>query len=137
MKAKNDAIRDAEKIGIVHSNNIDDFEIESKMEIPFDVHTNVNSNEIENNENDNDIDDDYYSENDADQTAFTTVLDDTGEKRLVRKSYLVWSLTDPHAKLSKDRLRRFKSVPQKRKGCHSAKSECQPDITKKAQKTSQ
>lgn len=45
---------------------------------------------------------------------FTYVIDESGEQRMIRKSTLVWMLTEPGISISKDRLRRVQ-ISKKRK----------------------
>lgn len=49
------------------------------------------------------------------QNAFTKILDENGVERIIRISNFVWMLTDPSAPIGKDRLRRFRTLAQKRK----------------------
>lgn len=48
------------------------------------------------------------------KSPFTIVMDEDGKESIVKKSCLVWMLTEPSVGLSKDRLRRVQ-VTKKRK----------------------
>lgn len=127
-KAKEQAKADALLFGIVNSNDIENFRIES----------NIKSNtQIESDGADYDDDDDIDSSNDcydieeafqadefiADETQidedelgenspFLYVIDENNKKCMIRKSSYVWMLQDSNEKLSNDRLRRYR-VPRK------------------------
>lgn len=82
----------------------------------FDFHTRINVNDIEDDldideENHDEIlDEDNLIEEAAytEETAYTTIVDENDKEVLVRKSTLVWMLTEPSVSLSKDRLRRVR-----------------------------
>lgn len=105
LKAKEAAINNAHDLGINQFRDIDH----------FDFSTNI---VVQNEDSDNDEDSDHEEfcdmlsadENDDKTDAYTYVVDEDGIQRKIRKSTLVWMLTDPYIPLSKDRLRRFKSV---------------------------
>lgn len=109
LRAKQEAIRDAQGFGMNDFNEIDDFSIRSNLQVNAEEHE-IYEEEDNNNELDENNDDRSENEDDTDleATAFTTIVDENGIKRIIRKSALVWSLTDPSATVSKDRTRRFK-----------------------------
>lgn len=104
-KAKEAAVVDAVSMGICPE--IVDY---------FDFHTRINVNDIEDDldideENHDEIlDEDNLIEEAAytEETAYTTIVDENDKEVLVRKSTLVWMLTEPSVSLSKDRLRRVR-----------------------------
>lgn len=132
MEAKNEAIRDAEGLGMIEFANIDDFQIKSNLQVSEDGSDECsdeqsefvttegrveNVDEFEPHES-SDIGPNFETDgnNDTlDDTAFTTILDENGTERLIRKSTLVWMLTDSSTKLSNDRIRRFKKKNRKNK----------------------
>lgn len=126
-EAKKDAIEDARIFGM-GSDNIDTHEFQSNL---FVVTENEIDIEDENETDENfsekggffnemlDNEDDYEEDEQLNEkfesnSAFTKVVDESGETRIIRKSTLVWMLTEPGVVLSKDRLRRVQ-VSKKRK----------------------
>lgn len=55
-----------------------------------------------------------HKNSEIDSSPFVRISDDNGEDRTIRKSTLIWLLTDSTPKLSNDRLSRVKSTPQKK-----------------------
>lgn len=121
-KAKIEAIQDAEKFGMVCSENIDQYNISSRINF-----TTVPEEDIDDfgecfdsNEYESTILDPITENNDAspDQahdcaSAFVQITDESGVQRKVRKSTFIWMLTEPSQFLSKDRLSRFRSRKRK------------------------
>lgn len=109
LLAKQEAIKDAQGFGMNDFNGIDDYLIRSNLEVNAEEHE-IFEEEDDNNELIENNDDQSENEDDTvlQDTAFTTVVDENGIKRIIRKSALVWSLTDSSATVSKDRTRRFK-----------------------------
>lgn len=60
------------------------------------------------------ISEDDIQEENIENTHYTNVIDENGDKKIIRKSTLVWLFTEPGAAVSKDRLRRVQ-VTKKRK----------------------
>lgn len=128
-KAKEQSILDAQEFGMTGPYDIDDFQIQSRLQIKDLDIISEDSEDDENIRNENfDYDDYQINPVDGDgaslgagnaladgKTAFTTVLDENGIERTIRKSSLLWMLTEPSTALSKDRLRRFQTVEKKRK----------------------
>lgn len=122
FKAKQMAIDDAKIFGIIDFQDIDEFQIRSRInlyseeessdeenEICFEMHElDVNHNEV-NEESGEDIFEDGIRKD------LVKVIDENGVERIIRKSTYVWMLTDPSVRLSNDRLRRFQSTLKKRK----------------------
>lgn len=120
-RAKLEAIEDAQKFGIEQC-SVD--ALESSLFLSVDQ--NECDDEVDNDEGDNDLDGDFQNvpdvpfddEEDNDNqleadSAFTTVTDEDGQQRVIRKSTFVWLLTEPGSVVSKDRLRRVQ-VSKKR-----------------------
>lgn len=114
VKAKEAAIDDALAFGM-NSDNIDGYEFQSHLNLTMDDDVLADLNDEE-----DDFIDENYEEN-ADFTTedepvgmevldpnsiFTTVIDENGQEIELRKSTLIWMLTEPGVGLSKDRLRR-------------------------------
>lgn len=124
-KAKEHSILDAQELGMMRPYDFDDFQIQSRLKIKDLVMIGEESEDEENIRNENFEFHDYQINPDdedgasnalADEkTAFTTVLDENGIERTIRKSSLLWTLTEPSTALSKDRLRGYQSVAKKRK----------------------
>lgn len=123
--AKEQSILDAIEFGMTGPYDIDDFQIQSRLQMKDLDMIDVDSEDEENIQNENSEFHDYQinpeedvdasNELAAEKTAFTTVLDENGIERTIRKSSLLWMLTEPSTALSKDRLRRFQSAIKKRK----------------------
>lgn len=119
-KAKEAAINDALAFGM-QSENIDEYQIHSHFN--FVVDDIIEEEETEENilfeeehQND-DIAADFENENSQGldpQSAFVSVINDQEKEVIIRKSHLIWMLTEPGVGLSKDRLRRVR-VAKKRK----------------------
>lgn len=105
QKAKLAAICDAIKFGI-NANDIEQFQFQTRITM------NENDDETfydDEEEMDNQlaISADDIIDNELDENSnFTKVIDESGNERIVRKSTLIWMLTEPGPALSKDRLRR-------------------------------
>lgn len=102
--AKKAAIADAKSLGI-DPENFDQYEFKSRVSTGSHDQT-VPSNillEEDLGENDSiDINDDNSVEN----SPFTTIIDENGKEMMVRKSTLVWMLSERSISISNDRLRR-------------------------------
>lgn len=101
-QAKQAAIHDANRFEM-DPNDIDVYQLQSNISI--------DENDDENIYDDDDVSSSMITESldieESDQRSnLTSVIDENGDERVVRKSTLVWMLTEPGAKLSKDRLRR-------------------------------
>lgn len=133
-EAKRDAIKDTTDLGINNLYEIENsdlgttnIEAESDDDIDDDLDTDSNEDANEDSYEDENIHENcsMEEENREDDTeqcedvdlnigsSYTTVLDEKGIKRIVRKSTLVWMNIDPTVPLSKDRLKRFISVKRK------------------------
>lgn len=133
LKAKEEAINDARSFGMTEFHNIDIFSIETniqlsdntidydngdedndkEMKLGIEIETNETEADMEK-ERDEDKGTGFDDEEIGEKSIFTIVTDEDGIKWKVRKSSLVWMLTDPSTSLSKDRLRRFKAVSKKK-----------------------
>lgn len=122
-KAKEEAIEDARKFGM-QCNDIENYQFKS--------HSTADLNDEE--ENDENVIDEIFEDtiNISDDfevvpedepfdmevldpnSHFTSVIDESGQQRIIRKSTLVWMLTEPGIAISKDRLRRVQ-ISKKRK----------------------
>lgn len=115
IKAKELAIENAKEFGMLNTDNIDYFEIKSKLRFQEDENE-INTDLVENN-----IEETYESIDDSEEdgieedSPFTIVIDESGIKRVVRKTTYVWMLSEQSEKLSKDRLRRVQVNLKKRK----------------------
>lgn len=98
-EAKQSASREAHVFGM-DSNNIDEYQFRTTISLA----------EIYEEEDDEAISDmlaePFENRDSEEKSRFTTVIDENGEERILRKSTLVWMLTEPGVGLSKDRLRR-------------------------------
>lgn len=127
-EARKRAIEDALKFGMTNSQNIENYEIHSRLtpeaegngtndELPFadddgdiiDINNEIDDMTCENDEQ---MKEDFepLDEN----SPLTAIVNEDGSSSIVRKSCLVWMLTEPGVGLSKDRLRRVQ-VTRKRK----------------------
>lgn len=124
VRAKQDAVIQANKFGMMDTENIDNFEIVSNLviddneedfefdeNIDYEIMAHENNECIERQEKENVSEGDNIDEN----SSVTVVYDEDGVKRIVRKSTLLWMLCEPSEKLSKDRLRRVQVNQKKRK----------------------
>lgn len=105
------AIENAAKLGMIDINNIDEFEINSK--INFDDVEDDSDDCIENFiDEEAEVDQMDVDEFNTDEmnvevnSRFVVVRDENGIKRKIPKSTLIWMLTEPSERLSNDRLRR-------------------------------
>lgn len=106
-EAKAEAIEEANKFGMTCTGQIDEFSIFSKVNFDNDDDEQEDVfDDIENEMEMRDPDDDSFS-------AFVLIKDENGVERKVRKSTLIWMLTEPSQFLSKDRLSRFRSRKRK------------------------
>lgn len=108
-EAKRKAIEDALEFGMF-SENIETHEFHSNQ-IIYENDEDEEFDEISvddpmNQDDFSDFPDRFVENSEQPQSAFTTVVDADGKTRTIRKSTLVWILTEPGASLSKDRLRR-------------------------------
>lgn len=87
----------------IRPGSFDTYEFQSKIDEITDEENDL-SNQIE----EGPEEDEYANEDDelTEQTAFTKIIDENGEEFTIRKSTLVWMLTEPSVSISKDRLRR-------------------------------
>lgn len=111
-KAKEEAINTAHAFGM-QGIDIDNFDIDTRLSIEESSDDDMDIIDLAEQNSAND-----WSEQSDDselQNAFTKILDENGVERIIRKSTFVWMLTDPSAPISKDRLRRFRTLAQKRK----------------------
>lgn len=92
-KAKQAAIEDAAFLGI--SPEFEEYAFQSRIDMQDIIDDDCSMEEDENEDSDPD-----------DETAFTTIVDENGEEMIIRKSTLVWMLTEPSIAMSNDRLRR-------------------------------
>lgn len=109
IRAKEIAVIQAQKFGMMDASNIDDFEIVSNLVIDdneddIEIDEDIDS-EIMANEN-NECCEHEGDENIEENLPFTAVYDVDGVRRVVRKSTLLWMLCEPSETISKDRLRR-------------------------------
>lgn len=123
VKAKDEAIQDALEFGM-ECDNIDSYEFKSHSVV--DLNDEEDADEIfidENCENTMNIFNDFEVETEDEpldmeildpKSNLTSVIDENGQQRIVRKSTLVWMLTEPGIAISKDRLRRVQ-ISRKRK----------------------
>lgn len=118
IRAKEIAVIQAQKFGMMDASNIDDFEIVSNLVIDDnedDIEIDEdNDSEIMANEN-NECCEHEGDENIEENLPFTAVYDVDGVRRVVRKSTLLWMLCEPSETISKDRLRRVQINQKKRK----------------------
>lgn len=99
-EAKKTAIADAISLGM-HPANFDHFEFHTRIDFEItqnDITDTLSDEEIEESDNEED--------SSAENSPFTTVIDENGMELVVRKSTLVWMLSERGAAISKDRLRR-------------------------------
>lgn len=102
-EAKQKAIDDGRSFGI-RSENFEEYQFQSRINVDeySDDEDAVNMgieerpNEVDANEGDEE----------SEHTPFTKIIDENGEEYLIRKSSLVWMLTEPSVSISKNRLRR-------------------------------
>lgn len=105
-KAKEIAVDDALFFGM-SPDNFEEFTFQSKVNMDKQYKTDSANILLD----DGDLDDAEQTDLDDDnieEGAFTTIVDENGEEILIRKSTLVWMLTEPSAVISKDRLRRVR-----------------------------
>lgn len=125
QRAKQSAIEDAHRFGLTTENiDIDSYKFVSGVETSEDEIEDITEDDFTNNDIElNDPDNDFTIYEDDEQTdvesldeksPFTIVTDEDGKESIVKKSCLVWMLTEPSVGLSKDRLRRVQ-VTKKRK----------------------
>lgn len=125
QRAKQSAIEDAHRFGLTTENiDIDSYKFVSGVETSEDEIEDITEDDFTNNDIElNDPDNDFTIYEDDEQTdvesldeksPFTIVTDEDGKGSIVKKSCLVWMLTEPSVGLSKDRLRRVQ-VTKKRK----------------------
>lgn len=106
--ARTKAIENAAKLGMSTVNNIDTFEIRSNMK--FDEENDIDdcTENISDEDEEVILDDTDAEKQKIDQNApLVVVSDENGIKRTIRKSTLVWMLTEPSERISNDRLKRF------------------------------
>lgn len=120
--AKQQAVDEANAFGMVYTENIDEFIIDTRTNA--DIYDDdeacgegpsYSSNEDHSDSPETDMQDENATEElvyDC-PSAFVEVRDENGVERIVRKSTLIWMLTEPSQFLSKDRLNRFKSAKRK------------------------
>lgn len=108
LKAKEAALNDTHNLGIIESHEIDHFNFSTNIVPQNDEYDSDADCDFGNN-NDNLCENLAAEEDDDNGNAYTFVVDEDGIQRKIRKSTLVWMLTDPYVPLSKDRLRHFKS----------------------------
>lgn len=85
----------------MHPANFDHFEFHTRIDFEItqnDITDTLSDEEIEESDNEED--------SSAENSPFTTVIDENGMELVVRKSTLVWMLSERGAAISKDRLRR-------------------------------
>lgn len=116
LKAKEEAIKDATKFGMDCFEGIEEYEFHSKlvfnaMDDEYSDDENERLNAFEEIENEEWV----ASEELGKFSPFVAVNDEDGVPRIIRKSTLLWMLTEPSEKLSKDRLRRVQVNTKKRK----------------------
>lgn len=106
--AKAAAIEDGLLLGM-RPDNLDGYQFNSKIDVEA-VCNDCDDIVIEDDqhESDEEIDNDNADEN----SALTTIIDDNGRELLIRKSTLVWMLSERGAAISKDRLRRVQVSKQ-------------------------
>lgn len=114
-KAKEAAIMEASRFGMFNTTNIDEFKIPSNILLDceddfIDEETeDEHEHERENDWNNEAIENQLADENINESSPLTVVYDEDGNRRIVRKSTLVWMLCEPSETLSKDRLRRVQA----------------------------
>lgn len=115
LNAKNIAIRDAQLFEMTEFDDIDNFQIQSKLQINDSAEQFNNDSDEERSQEAEMASNLLSSDEDVElnDTAFTTVTDEDGIKRKIRKSALVWMYRDPSVKPSKDRFRRFRKIRKK------------------------
>lgn len=116
-EAKQLAIQDASCFGMSTTNNIDKYEIHTRIFIDDSDEENEDEGRDEMNhvEDLSILDDDLNNISEAENSTLTSIIDEYGIERTVRKSTLIWMLTEPSEYLSKDRIRRFHQSNKKRK----------------------
>lgn len=113
-EAKQRAIQDALCFGMATTNTIDNYEIHTRIFI--DDSDNESEGEETNRVEDVSFEaDDLNNLSQTENSRFTSIIDENGIERTVRKSTLIWILTEPSEYLSKDRIRRFQQNTKKRK----------------------
>lgn len=127
-EAKKRAIEDALKFEMTDTQNIENYEIRSRLTPETDQNDTDDEILFADDEGDgieiNSQFDDMIFENDEqigeefepldEKSPLTVIVNEDGSSSIVRKSCLVWMLTEPGVGLSKDRLRRVQ-VTRKRK----------------------
>lgn len=106
-KAKEVAIKEAANFGISLSQNIDEYDIRSRISCEMAEPDDEYNDDL--NSYDNPDFDTHNIDVEDSHDAFVYVNDENGVQRKVRKSTFIWMLTEPSQFLSKDRLTRFKS----------------------------
>lgn len=108
-RAKLAAMCDAQQFGM-NANDIEQFQFQTRiMMTENDGETFYGDEEEVDNQlaiHADDIVENEMDENLDENSNFTKVIDENGDERFVRKSTLIWMLTEPGPALSKDRLRR-------------------------------
>lgn len=120
--AKHEAIQRANTFGMTCCNDIDKFDFKSRLALCTTGH--------EESDEENYIFDEFDEANNGNEfcgdenmpicdkidenSPFVVVKDENNTHKIVRKSTLLWMLTEPSEKLTKDRLRRFQ-IGRKRK----------------------
>lgn len=132
-RAKHEALKDAESLGMscLNSSDIDEYNFQATVNFSDDSENETSDEEdIEENErNYQEIDDDNTTElNEEKHSPYVVILDESGVERMVRKSTYLWMLTEEYDKLSNDRAKRFQ---QKKKTEENVKKE---DESKKGKK---
>lgn len=121
-KAKEAAIEDALALGM-HSEDIDNYKFQSHLQSTLnddgdcdcdDEEEFENADEQATNEDNADIDTTLEDFETIDpRSPFVLVVDENGKEVLIRKSTLIWMLTEPGIGLSKDRLQRVRIKKRK------------------------
>lgn len=114
-EAKDIAIEDALDLGMIAS-DIDEYEFQSNL---LDINDDDDEYEqinraLEEDENEINLEEELNEQNEILKPTHVNVIDENGKKRTIRKSTLVWILTEPGPHVSKDRLKRVQ-VGEKRK----------------------
>lgn len=132
IKAKEVAVEEALAFGM-HSENIDEFEFKSNLQSKLDDDSDEDSdfecdemfdenvgNEEMSGDTESTLQDPTFNLDYIDPgSPLVSVVDEHGKEKIIRKSHLIWMLSEPGTGLSKDRLTRVR-VAKKQKRNHDA-----------------
>ncbi|XP_031620752.1 uncharacterized protein LOC116339177 [Contarinia nasturtii] len=133
-RAKRSAIDDASKFGIIidpvkikvpgvrisrnfHDVELNDYgsddedeEVEYEVEVNENVNDNGQHNRLDDDEEEEQQQEEQIVQDDDNQRAYVAIIDNSGQKKHIRKSTIVWSLSDGAKKISSDRLVRVQQA---------------------------